>query len=429
MKINSRKFSLSTLLVMIPILYFNSCTMGFIKHLSFVLPTVVLATAAWILLYAYEKRKLKLSGILTLVPMLAVIVFLLLLSLFGLGDNITTLKTSLNNDIFIMFFMLVFTAYSDIEYANDRAAIVAIWSLDTIVSSVYTVYRLDNDPFLSRYMSTGSFYEDADLADIGGIISFGGIYGLVLGSVALTAFICADKNKRASRVLVLVVYCTLIVKAQFMLSIILLFAGILYVVLTNYYKKQNSVKRAAAVVAVIMVAAALPLLLPSLFKLIIDTGFFGEAVNQRLEEMRLLFLGGQLSAETDIMIRAEKYLTSITAFRKSFGMGALWNKSVTAGGHSEILDGFANYGILFVFFIFAVLCFGKYIRSKLSGKAAKIYRTVFNFYIIMSLLNTSAWAQTMLVLIVIIPFMCLNEVKTEEFCERTTKLENDNDDN
>lgn len=410
MRAKFKNIAPSTLLIIIPILYFNSCTMGFIKDQFFVLPFVVLATIAWILIYIREKRTIEKSAIVALIPTLAVIIFLLVLVFLNLSDNISTLKTTLLNSIFILFFMLIFIAYSGNEYANDRSAIIGVWCLDTIVSCVYTIYRLESDPLLSRYMSTGSFYENADSATLGGVISFGGVYALVLASVALLAIAYRRKTKKINCIILMVIFCVLIIKSQFMIGLLLLLSGLMYVVLINHFNKKKTIY---GLIFLIIGGSFLLLFLPNLLMWIIRKDFLGEALNQRLVEIQLLLTGDQLTAGTDIMIRLEKYLTSLSAFWKSFGMGALWNKSVTAGGHSEILDGFANYGFIFIVFILAIISFRKYIDSKLSSESLKVYKKVFCIYIIMSLLNTSTWAPIMLVLFVIIPFMCLNETKKE----------------
>lgn len=409
-KANRKKYSLSTLLVMIPILYFNSCTMGFIKDQSFVLPVVILVTIAWLLMYICEKGTVEISAMVTLIPILAVIMFLLVLNFFNLSNNISTINTTLQNSIYILVFMLVFIAYSGDEYEKDRSAIVGVWCFDTVASCVYTIYRLELNPLLSRYMSTGSFYEYTDSATLRGVISFGGVYGLVLVSVALLAIAYRRKTKKINCIFLMIIYCALIIRAQFMISIVLLFAGLMYVVVINHFNKQNKIY---GLIVLIVGGSLLSLFLPDLLLWIIRTDFFGEALNQRLEEIRLLLTGGQLSAETDMILRLEKYLASLSAFGKSLGLGALWDKSVTAGGHSEILDGFANYGLIFIVFIIAIISFRKYIDSKLSGESLKIYKIVFGIYIMMSLLNTSTWAPMMLVLFVVIPFMCLNEINDE----------------
>lgn len=410
MRVKFKNIAPSTLLIIIPILYFNSCTMGFIKNYSFVLPMVLLATIGWIVVYACERGRIERVGALRLIPIIAVIMFLFLLLVLNLGDNISTLGTSIKNNIFTLFFMFVFVAYSDSVYAKDRALIVRVWCLDTVVSCIYTIYRLDNDPLLSRYMSMGSFYESEMAATVGGIISFGHVYGLVLISVALLAIARQRKKGKLSCIFLLVVYGLFIIKAQFMISIILLLVGLVYVVLIY---RSSTCTRVLKFAILIVTGGLVLLLLPQLLSWIVHAGFMGDALNQRLEEIQSLLIGNQLSTTSDLLLRFEKYLTSISAFWKSFGLGALCNKSVVAGEHSEILDGFANYGIAFAVYIFAILSFYKYIKFKLVGESLEIYKIVFCFFIVMSLLNTSTWAPTMMILFVIIPFMCLNEIKTE----------------
>ncbi len=410
MKININKVSLSTLFSIIPILYFNSCMMGFVKNQTLILPMVIFLIAVWAIIAFWERGKIEVAAVNSLAPTVAIIAFLFLISVSGFGYNISSINSSLKNYVFILFFMLVFAAYSDDRYKNDRNVIVNIWCIDTVASCVYSIYRLGKNPLLSRYMSTGSFYEAAEAATVGGTISFGGVYGLVLVSVALISFVLRRKQKKLIPILLLIVFAILIIEAQFMISIILLIVSIFHVLIKHRANKRQYLTR---ILIVFVCGLILLICLPTIIDWTVETGLFGEAINERLVEIKLLLTGSQLKTSADIMIRFDKYATSVSAFWKSFCMGALCNKSVSAGGHSEILDGFANYGIMFFGFIFAFNSFYKYILEKLSGYALRTYKTVFGIYIIMSMINTSTWAPIMLILFVIIPFICLNEMQNE----------------
>ena len=75
-----RKFSFSTILVLFPILYFNSCTFEFIKPYPFTLPLLGVFLVAWILSLAMERVTFNVARIL---PMAAYEVILLILMLVG----------------------------------------------------------------------------------------------------------------------------------------------------------------------------------------------------------------------------------------------------------------------------------------------------------------------------------------------------------
>lgn len=403
------KISLSTIFSIVPILYFNSCTLGFIKRFSFVLPVVLALTAAWIVVAIREKRTIEGVALKSFFYIFVVILFLFGISFLGIAGNISNLQTAFKNTVFIPFFMAVFVIYADNNHKNDRIFILSVWLLDTIICCVYSIIRLAEDPLLSRLLSTGSFLQTSEGEAAVGVISFGGVYGLVLVSIAVMAFLHQRKKKRLFYSLIFTIFLITIIEAQFMLSIILLIVGIVCILLTDSLAKRKVIG------ALLLLVGAIAILLfsPILIELLIKSGFLGEAVNERLEDIRLLLMGNQMKETTDIMLRFNRYWTSISAFLSSFGMGALWNKSLSSGGHSQILDGFANYGVGYLVFIVAIASFYKYICSKLSGDALRTYKIVFWIYIAISFLNTSIWAQIMQVLFVIIPFFCMDKLNSE----------------
>jgi len=411
MTIKLPQISVSTLFVIVPILYFNSCTAEFIKHETYVLPAVVAFSVMWLLVSLAEGRLFRKNKVKQLLPMGVYICILFVLLFLNMQNKIPVLYSNFLNVFFLLFMMCIFLAYSDSASKNDRIFIVTIWTADTAVSCIYSIYRLVENPYLSRYLSTGSFHQTVEATAARGIISFGGVYALVLVVLVLIYLFINNKNRGGCCGTLIVLFIGMIIRAQFLIAIILLTIGIVIVVFTKNLNNKNIFRR-----IMIMVSVSVPMifLLPTLLDIISDSGLLGYAVVERLNEISMFLRGEQIN-NTDMFIRFLLYQMSISAFFSSYGMGALWFDSVKSGGHSEILDGLANYGVIYMIFIFALISFYKYILSTMRTKDAKhIYIIIFCIYIAMSFLNTSTWAQMMLALFVIIPFMCMAEVDDKE---------------
>lgn len=397
------KVSSSTIFVIIPILYFNSCVFEFIKHFSFVLPMVVACVLLWCVLLLKERVVIDVYSIL----LMGGYAFILgVLFLFGAQNRVSVLLTDLTSTIFLLFFMCVFSIYSGKKYKNDRILIVFVCIVDAIISCGYSIYRLIDDPNLSRLLSTGSYHETNMAINARGVVSFGVVYGLVLILPVLFFLTIRKEKNRLLNIFLFSLFTTVLFFAQFSIAILLVGIGIIWIlVINNLNKRKNKTRFFFYIVGIICIFS-----LPFLFEVIVDSNVLGYEINARLQEVLMVFKRENLDG-TDLLARFSQYFMSLSAFISSFGMGKIIINSVDVGFHSQWFDGFGNYGLIFVLYIVALIMFRRFVIQRLPNKNAKqVYQVVFTIYIIMSLINTSAWAPITLNLCVIVPFLCLDKV-------------------
>lgn len=399
------KISFSTLFVLFPLLYFNSCTFEFIKPFSFVLPLVGVFMLAWFLVLVREEAIIDLRSIL---PMAAYAFILLILSLMGAQKRVSILPTDLRNTLYLLYFMCVFAIYSGEQYENDRSLIVSVWTVDTVICCGYSIYRLIREPNLSRLLSTGSYHGTAEVASARGIASFGVVYGLVL--IVLVFFFLSIQNKK-NRILnigLVVLFSTLLIFAQFLIAILFVVVGMVWIFFINNPHKGR--KKLILFISFILLAVIGLFCLPYLLEFLIDRNIFRYEITARLEELLVLFKGGSL-AGTDIASRFLQYSISWRAFTDSYGLGKIVIDSVEVGFHSSWLDGLGNYGAVYILYIAAVFMFYRFVQTRLPNqKSGQLFRMLFAVYVVMSLINTSVWAPITLSLCVIVPFLCLDRV-------------------
>ena len=395
------KYSLSTILVIIPILYFNSCTFEFIKHYSFTLPLVIVCILGWLFFLSNERFSIDIYGML---PMVGYVLIMIVMAFFGAQKKLMFFSSDLKNILYLLFFMYVFTIYSKPECRNQRRLIVFICIFDAIISCLYSVYRLNEDPTLSRLLSTGSYHETSAASQAKGVISFGVVYGLVLICVVLLFLIVHNKNKRGLNLCLFSVFAITLALAQFTLAILFLviFGGwILYM-----NKKRTKIK----LFYLALFSIAFLFILPVVCEWIASRNLFGYEVSVRLIEIANFLRGGNME-ESDLLVRLIQYGMSLSALISTYGMGKIIMNSVEVGSHSQWLDGLGNYGLIFIWYIIALLLFGRFVLQKLPNKnATYIYKLILVMYSVMSLLNTSAWAPITMTLFVTVPFMCMDAV-------------------
>lgn len=406
MVIKIPKVSFSTIFIIIPILYFNSCTFEFIKHFSFVLPIVAVCVLLWFAFLIKERVDMNIH---IMAPMIGFVILLGVLFLLTGNNRVPVLMTDLTNTIYLLIFMFVFSVYSDKQYENDRSVILSVWLVDTVISCIYSIYRLIDEPNLSRMLSTGTYHTTEEAIRARGIISFGVIYGLALFLIALFYLIIMKKEKRIVNIILLTLFITALFLAQFLIAIILVAIGFVWIIFINNPSKADNTR--LRVLGFIIIGVICILGLPLFISLSTQSQLFGYEINARLEEILLLFKGENLEG-TDIMARFSQYFISLSAFVSSFGLGKIAFSSVQVGSHSQWLDGFGNYGIIFALYIVAFFIFRRFVIQRLPNKKSKqLYSLIFAIYVVMSFINTSAWAPITLSLCVIVPFLCLDKVK------------------
>ena len=399
------KISVFTIFAIIPILYFNSCTFEFVKHLPFVLPMVLVCVLIWGLFLLRRGITVRLNK---LIPMAVFALVLGALVLMGVQSQVEVLMSDLKNTIYILFFMLVFVVYSDDRYKNDRALIVFICITDIVISGIYSIYRLIEEPTLSRLLSTGSYHSTQAAENARGIVSFGVVYGLVLTLLVLFYLIMKKREYRLLNIILFSLFTAVLFFAQFLIAICLLGIGCSVIFLVNHFEdRKNNRTRFLCFLAILFICICM---LPFVFGFILESDLFGDEINARLREILKFFRGENLDG-TDLSVRFLQYFISLSAFTASYGMGKMVVNSVTVGIHSQWLDGLGNYGLLYILFIIALFLFHKFVLQIMPDKSSKqIYGIVFIIYVIMSLTNTSTWAPITLSLFVIVPFLCLDKV-------------------
>ena len=205
-------------------------------------------------------------------------------------------------------------------------------------------------------------------------------------------------------ILVLILAITVIYE-QFMIAIILLGIAICLHIFRAY-----NIKRLLS--SVLIFSLIFAVFLPSVNKILKITAenIKHEAISQRLYEMSNLLESNNLEKTVDLKSRVERYSWSIETFLND-PLGIEKEKKI--GGHSEILDEYAKYGLIIASLTVVVfISYMNFIKKDIltQKNTRNIWFINEIVYLIYATINTSMFIITSMMIFFIVPLI----LKTSE---------------
>lgn len=410
------RFNFHLLLAMIVIGFFNSCTFGFIKGYSVVKYGVLGSLALWVVMVGNDQlfwgKYIKIAW-----PILLSIAWLVIMTLCEVQPRPHTL----NNYLYAAIFSMFYAYYSSVDKKLERRNLVRFCLVDMAIAGMYTTYRLLEDPLISRYLSTEEETAAEYLNGISakGIISYIGVYAMIFYLVILFfLFMKARPNGKFRYLLAAIPYTMTIVCSQFTVALIFSFIGVTVAfVIKNGRGSQN---KSIGAIFGIVILIALFVSIKDIIRAIINSGILGDVLNIRLEEI-LQYFSGSISDNSDIATRLSLYRKSLLAISQNYGVGWAWLRNGQIGGHSELFDAFAYYGVIFG--CLNIMCFVNGYKEtawRLDKENRRMFRWVYILFGVLSVVNTVLWAPMTLAILCIIPLFFLAENDRERMVGRAS---------
>lgn len=402
--------NIALLFAIINLLYLNQCMYKFLQQYSIGTYIGILSFFAWLLLVVISERNISVNSLKVLGPLIICFAILTFVNYFIAIDDIPNLQTDFNNMMHLIMLTCILLYYIREEYGKQRRTILTLWLMDTIVSSVYTVYRLQQIPELSRLLSTGNLSKYISGVSSYGVMTFSNAYSLMLFSMLLAFLLLGRKVKRLPVIVLIVLFFITNVYMSFSISIILSLLGYLIAVFVSSYKgKYGILWSILIVVAVVILFSSMGSILNNL----VDIESLPFSVKEKISELIILFQKGDMS-NTDLASRGNLYLTSFETVVSNMFLGKIVLGNGTIGRHSEILDMLASYGAIYFFLV--ATSFKRIVNSlrvKINNEYYSWYFFILLLFIALSFINTSLWAPTMECLVVIIPFVLIEQNEKE----------------
>lgn len=277
------------------------------------------------------------------------------------------------------------------------------------ITALTTIVGLNENPDAARYLATVADSNEADAVKYG-FMNIGGFSFIYSVALIYPAIIYGFKRKKI-HVAIVVIYAVidfiLIINAGYTIALLLFIASTVFVFFRNNLTVKN-------VVIIFVITLLVSLLVFPLFSYLLNAladVIGNETIAERLRDLA----GGREGLEASEDNRLALYMTSLTSFITHPLFGGMFN-SVSIGGHSEILDKIAQYGI---FGLIAIVL----IYNAIYKKFFKVYKNesgygyvfwIFMQAVILSVLNPGMWIyQLALMIPVILAYINQKENKNE----------------
>ena len=361
------------------------------------IPLIIL----WIL-FAYLKNKTKFCEFFLgrKKMVLSVYLWLFVSILLYMTQNQYMSSYAIKNIIRIAFNILIFGYYF---YEGNRKTIkkMCIIALITItIIMINTISNLIKYPNLSRILATENPEKYEGYINIKGIGSYGFIYGIVFLGITFCCTLKLQKitikNKLFILIYIFIILMTLIY-AQFTISIILTVLGITL----NILNVGNLKKLVLIAIILILAISSFNSIIVQILDTLADNVEQYE-LSQRIIEIRNFIENKNIDNSSDLESRITRYNMSFRTFCQDF-LGL--DKGKKIGGHSQILDEYAKYGVVIATITFLpIIMYMKWIYKVLNSKRMKkIWYINCVIYFLLSLINTSMFIVTMILLLFCVP--------------------------
>lgn len=327
------------------------------------------------------------------------ILFSLIFLVLGYGNNILNHIWSL---IIIFIYLSIFSVYYK-DNINKRIVFNG-FLVGLMITSIITIVVLLSDPSASRLILTSS---QSELYTSYGVGHYSFIYTLVILSPILLNKII--KDRRLTDILLFSLFLSTVLLASYAIATLFMAALIIIVIVLNMNNKAS----------IIIISIALLTILASIssstwYNLVSDIS--NEIVRQRFSDLLDFIYYGNLRDNSSISERFLLYKTSLEGFIQSplYGQGAHFGISgidnlvaLKIGGHSEILDTLARFGL---FFSLPLFLFIGSLLKEIKRIDYVSFIVVLLFMIFVGLINPIL-TLSFYGFIIILPFMSLNKVR------------------
>jgi hypothetical protein len=267
--------------------------------------------------------------------------------------------------------------------------ILIIFMVAFIITTITTLTNLLININYSRLLASSSTSEEiTQILRRKNIGSFDFIYGILVGIPALLILVKNKIGKKAKFILIinLILGTLCVLNANFTTAYLILGLNILVIILPNRIGFNKFIPLFLfCFLALIYIGKSL-----IIFALNISLNYINSIMTQQKIFDIINFLNGKTSLN-NVTSRSGLIQNSIESFSINplFGVGAYYNSFDIVGGHSQLIDEIARYGILGCFFMFMpiILFVITTIRKLNSNWSKKAYAISFMFYLILGIVN------------------------------------------
>lgn len=326
------------------------------------------------------------------------------------GIRSILLQYEINTTNFLYpFIFFMFWYYYNQNNSKAMRLLFLVGLIYYLSISIYSINALSLDSRIARYLAQGDQsltirYAHPLMAN------FNFTYSATLIALLLVGFLSVDRHYKMNfivKICVIVAYVillTVIILAQYTIAILLLLFFTLIIYIINRPKNKFNI---IILLMMLMIGALVFINIENLFYFLANLTS-SPTIKVRLNEVGNILSGQKISSNYNLSLRLKLYNDSIQTFLSNpiFGIGKeTYRMGGLVGGHSELFDSLAYFGLSGAFFMFTGLFLNfKYISLKLPKPIKNIYTYIFVLFVAHSFLNLTYSSPILFILYLIIPF-------------------------
>lgn len=303
----------------------------------------------------------------------------------------------------IVLVVSAFVYYAKGNHVKALRFLIAVYVIYAIMISAFSIQQLQINPEISRILANSD--KNITSAFAGPFMAnFSFVNGVTLISLFLVFSFKVSRRKRIRvfSLLLIALAVFLLIRAQYSIALLLFFIFASIIVLFYSRGKNNNIKTVLIIFGVALIIPFAGIILQGIAELI-PPGY----VERRIRSLGIMLGLGGIQEGSDLAERLNLYQLSLSTFFENFFVGVggkYYGASGLVGGHSQILDNFAYYGILFgTQFIWYLVCSFKNGSVFFKNDFKRIYKMIFTVYIIQCFLNTSYNEEMLFTIFFIVP--------------------------
>ncbi len=304
----------------------------------------------------------------------------------------------------IVLVISAFVYYAKGKHIKSLRFLLALYTVYAIMISLFSIQQLQINPEISRILANS----DKDItSEYAGpfMANFSFVNGTTLVSLFwVFNYKCTyGKWSRIISLILVVAGVYLLICAQYSIALFLFL--IFAAVVLMFYSKRNRNNNVKAMFIMLLLAMLIPLM-GTILQSISDLMSPGY-VARRLKSLGMMLNFEGVQQGSDLFKRLELYKLSTSTFFDNFFFGVggkYYGANGLVGGHSQILDNFAYYGVLFGSqFIWYLTCVYKNVAAFFKNDFKRIYRMIFIVYMIQCFVNTSYNEEMLFTIFFLVP--------------------------
>lgn len=312
---------------------------------------------------------------------------------------------------------LIFLVLSELNWKKLIANLAELIIAFLTIINFYTIFRLLINPFICRLLSQAGYWETLELIEVPFIGGFMHIYSLCMLVVCVVKlyFICDKGSVRMLYLLFIITSVITIILSHYTYALLLMVLFIGLLLLEPFFKKKYLWLLPILAIIIFLIILYREECMDLLIRLVGSSSYVG----QNIINLKKFLTSGSVIIDSDAYKRKYVYMISIQTWLSHFwyGIGYSGYRGMGRdgiGGHSEIFDSLAHYGLIgTICFVLMIIFITVMVMKRIDRKFYFLYILIVLEYIVELFINQGFTLTQFTTVYFIIPSMLCTTANAE----------------